>query len=142
MNNKGFTLVEMLVIIIIITIIAFMAIPAITNSLKKGEDDKYKLFLDDVFLATEAYLQKYSDDYPLLNVVGESTYVYMSELVDEKFVSTNLVNPKYCIDDECTSRKIASCNESTCTVDDYTIIVTKNENGTYSYELRNELITE
>ena len=45
MNKKGFTLVEMLVIIIFITLVALMAVPAITNSLKKGEDNKYQLFL-------------------------------------------------------------------------------------------------
>lgn len=140
MNKKGFTLVEMLVIIIFITLVALMAVPAITNSLKKGEDNKYQLFLEDIYLATEAYLQKYSDDYPELKNAGGTAHIYMTDLVDEKLVSTNLVNPKYERDGEYINRKIANCDDNTCVVDDYTIIVTKNDDNTYSYELRNEIV--
>ena len=138
--KKGFTLIEMLVILVFISIIALMAIPSITNMIKKGEDDKYQVFLDDVFLATEAYIQKYKDDYPSLNFEGASTYIYMKDLVDEKLISTNLVNPKYCVDNECTSKRIATCTNTSCTVDDYTIIVKKDEDGKYKYELVNGII--
>ena len=137
--KKGFTLVEMLVILIFLSVIALMAIPSITNMIKKGTDDKYNVFLNDVFLATEAYLQKHADDYPYLNTEGLNTYIYMSDLVDEKYISTSLVNPKYCIDDECTSKAIAVCSNDNCIVDDYTIIVTKDEDGKYKYRLLNRL---
>ena len=51
MDKKGFTLVEMLVVITLISIIALMAIPIMTNYIKKGEDDKYKIFENDIFMA-------------------------------------------------------------------------------------------
>lgn len=135
MNKKGFTLVEMLIVITLISIIALMAIPIMTNYIKKGEDNKYKTFENDIFMATEAYLQKYIDNYPQLSNVGGVAYIYMDELVKEKLVKSNLVNPK-------TSEKIGECTENSCTVDDYTITVIKQEDGTYSYELTNELIGE
>ncbi|MBR1718385.1 MAG: hypothetical protein IJ715_03860, partial [Bacilli bacterium] len=75
------------------------------------------------------------DDYPSLNEDGAVTEIYMKDLVDEKLISTNLVNPKYCIDGECISKKIATCTDTSCTVDDYTIKVTKDEIGKYKYEL-------
>ena len=138
MKKNGFTLIEMIVILIFLSIITLMAVPNITNMIKKGEEDKYNLFLSDVFLATEAYLEKNKDDYPYLNVEGAETYIYMKDLVDEKFVSTNLVNPKYCVENECSSKKIATCTSDECVVDDYTIIVTKDEDGKYNYQLVNE----
>ena len=142
MKKNGFTLVEMVVILIFITIIALMSVPVITNMLKKGEDDKYNMFLDDIYLATEAYIEKYKDDYPYLNVNGSKTLVYMKDLVDEKLVSTNLVNPKYCVNGECIAKKIATCNDKTCNVDDYTIVVTKDEDGKYRYELHIGLLDQ
>ena len=63
MKKNGFTLVEMVVILIFITIIALMSVPVITNMLKKGEDDKYNMFLDDIYLATEAYIEKYMQNH-------------------------------------------------------------------------------
>ena len=142
MKKNGFTLMEMIVILIFITIIALMSVPSITNMIKKGEEDKYNIFLNDVYLATEAYIEKYKDDYPSLNVEGSNTYIYMKDLVDEKLVSTNLVNPKYCVNDECTSRKVAVCNNVVCVVDDYTIIVTKDDDGKYNYRLEIGIIDE
>ena len=135
MNKRAFTLIEMIVVLVFISIIALMALPNITTMLKNSVDDEYKIFLDDVFLATEAYIEKYRDDYPSLNEDGAVTEIYMKDLVDEKLISTNLVNPKYCIDSECTSKKIATCTDTSCTVDDYTIKVTKDEIGKYKYEL-------
>lgn len=135
MNKNGFTLIEMLVVITLICIIAFMAVPLLNGLIKKGEDDKYKIFENDIFLATEVYVQKYKENYPQLSNVGGVAHVYMSELVSEKLVKSNLVNPR-------TSNKIGECDENNCTIDDYTITVTKQEDGTYSYELANELIGE
>lgn len=140
MKREGFTLVEMLVILIFLSFIALMAVPNITSMIKKSEDDKYNIFLNDVFLATEAYIEKYKDDYPSLSMDGVNTYIYMKDLVDEGLISTNLVNPKYCVNNECTSKKIATCSSKTCSVDEYTIIVKKDEDGKYKYELKNEKI--
>ena len=144
MNRKGLTLIEMLIVIVFISIVALMAIPAMTSFVKKGEDDRYKAFLSDVYLATEAYVQKYSDDYPELNTTGGIAYVYMSELVNEKLIKSNIVNPKYCYNENnCVSKRISTCgDENNCVVDDYTIIVTKEDDGTYSYDLENEILTE
>ena len=138
----GFTLIEMLIILIFISIITLMTVPNITNMLKKGEEDKYTVFLNSVYLATEAYIEKNKDDYPTLNIEGAKTYIYMKDLVDDKFVSTNLVNPKYCVDGECTSRTVAQCNDVVCVVDDYTIVVTKDEDGKYKYEFVNGIADE
>lgn len=142
MKKNGFTLVEMLVVVIFITIIALMSVPVITNMIKKGNDDKYNIFLADIYLATEAYLESNKDDYPYLNVEGASTYVYMKDLVDEKLVSTNLVNPRYCVNDECIAKKIATCTSDECVVDDYTIIVTKDEDGKYVYSFKQGIAEE
>ena len=136
MNKKGFTLVQMVAVLAILSAIILIAIPSITSLVKKSEEDKYNTFLNNVYLATEAYLQKYIDDYPELKNTGGEAYIYMVDLVNEKFISSNLVNPKYCVNDECTAKRITTCDTNNdCTVDNYKITVTKEDDGTYSYEL-------
>ena len=142
MKRNGFTLVEMLVILIFLSLIFLFAVPSTINMLKKSEDDKYNVFLNDVYLATEAYLEKNKDDYPSLSMDGVKTYIYMKDLVDEGLISTNLINPKYCVDDVCSPKKIAECTDKTCSVDDYTIIVTKDEDGKYVYSFKQGIAEE
>lgn len=142
MNKKGFTLTEMLTVITIIFIISFLVAPSITGLIKKSEDNEVKLFEDNLFLAAETYIQKYSDSYPEFknDCAGANcgkAKVSLQELVSEKLVKSTLRDPHYCADTECYSRPIGHCNNdgSNCVVENYMIEVTKNNNGTYSYKL-------
>jgi len=143
MNKKGFTFVELIYVMVFIGILVLIVFPAITSLTKQSEENKYKAFLNDVFLATEAYVQKYSDNYPNLRRDNGKAYVYMSELVSSKLLKSTLINPNYCKDGICESKKINICDENSenCHIDDYTIIVTSIEDGGYKYELVNEIIT-
>ena len=132
--KKGFTLIEMIVIMVIFMIIALMSFPAIDGMIQKGKEDKKNLFLNDVFLATEAYIQKYSDNYPTLNN-NDFIFVYMDELVTENLVKSTLVNPLYCDNTGCRAKQISTCVSHQCTIDPYTIIVYKNSEGILNYLL-------
>lgn len=139
--KKGLTLVEMIAIMSIFAIIVFISFPIIDGMIKQGDEDKYNLFLNDIYLATEAYIQKYSDNYPDLN--SSYNFVYMKELVEEKLVKSTLVNPKYCDNNGCSSKQISTCNQNNeCVVDDYTIIVGKDTSGVLKYLLVNKMITK
>lgn len=145
MNKKGFTFVELLVVMVFLGIMALIIFPSITNLLKKTEDNRYNAFLNDVYLATEAYIQKNNDNYPQLKRTGGTAYIYMNNLVASRFLKSNLVNPNYCDENNnCQAKKISSCDENSdnCVIDDYTVIVTKKEDGLYSYELVNEILAE
>ena len=63
MNKKGFTFIEMLIVISFIAIIALIAFPNLSGMLKKIDNQKYQRFLSDVFIATEAYVQANIDNY-------------------------------------------------------------------------------
>ena len=56
MNNKGFTLVELIGIVVILSLMFLVTYPAIL-SLSKNEDDKqYDLMVKDLCLAGESYI--------------------------------------------------------------------------------------
>ena len=55
MNNKGFTLVELLAVLIILTVIMGVAIPSISSSLERTKDKQNK--------AKEEMLLSYAEEY-------------------------------------------------------------------------------
>lgn len=136
MNKRGFTFVELLSVMTLIAVLGLIAFPSVTSLLKKATDNKYESFLSNVYVATEAYIQDYIENYPQLNETGGVAYVYMAGLVANNYLKSSLSNPKYCVDDNCSSKRISTCRNNVCRVDDYTIVVTKTEIGTYAYELK------
>lgn len=127
MNRKGFTLVELLVVMTFIGIIALIIFPNITGMLKKMDDNKYNAFLNDVFLATEVYVQKHSDKYPELSNIDGTAYVYFDDLIRAHLLKSTVINPK-------NNKKISELN--------YTIVVTKQEDKGYKYELVEEILNK
>ena len=124
--KRGFTLVELLVLLAFIGLLLFFVVPNLTGFMKKSDDNKYNAFLNDIFLATEAYIQKNDDQYPTLQSGGVA-YVYLSELVNSHLLRSTIYNPK----------KKEQINQEL----DYTVVVTKKEDSGYQYELVEERLT-
>ena len=55
MNKKGFTLTELIAILVIISIVALIAVPAVVNSIKNNNHDSYNGVVNDIILASETY---------------------------------------------------------------------------------------
>lgn len=118
MKNKGFTLIELLGVFAFLGIAALIVIPSATGMLKQSKVEDSKRFENDLFLATEAYIESNSDHYDGIKVNGGVDYISIAELIDNGFISKNLVNPN-------TKNKI-NRNQS--------IKVTKN-NDQFNYEI-------
>lgn len=119
MNKKGFTLAEMLATVAVLGVVILIVAPNITGTLKKVNDDKYKRFLSDVFLATEAYIQANIDDYPGIANENERVYVYFSDLINTHYLKSDVYDPK---------------NKTTVANEDYTVEVYLSD-GEYKYKL-------
>lgn len=85
-NNRGFTLVELLVVIVILIAIVSLAIPSITSSMERSKDKINSGKLEVLGSAGELYISsknrgKLSDYYK-----GDC-YVTLSELKDGGYIS-------------------------------------------------------
>lgn len=115
MNKKGFTLIELLGVFTLLALILLVVIPSMTGMLKKQRENAYYGFLDDLFLATEAYIQSH-DDYDLSNA-GQVVYVKIEDVVKAKFFRSTTINPR-------TNEKV--------NVNHY-VKITVNEDHTFDY---------
>ena len=58
-NNKGFTLVELLAIVVILALIILVAAPSMTKQIKKKEDTEQTVLNEKIYNASRMYAAKY-----------------------------------------------------------------------------------
>lgn len=86
--KKGFTLIELMGVMILVAIVLVVSVPAIINTIKKSEVDNVDRIKKDLFLATESYV-RHNDDFMTALQSGIIIYVSVQTLIDEKYVSYN-----------------------------------------------------
>ena len=116
MNKKGFTLVELLAILVFLGIIITVTMPALVESNRVAKINEQKDFDEMISTACETYIsaitnetekQNFEETKELSKTVGE--------FINNGYLKGNVVNPK-------TSKKISD--------ETYiNIIIIKNENG-------------
>lgn len=121
--KRGFTLVEMLVILSALAIMFLIVIPEMSNVSIKTKENEYQRFLSDVFLSTEAYIQKNIENYPNLNYQNRKVYVYFDELLNSGYLKSTILDPK---------------NNKSVKDEDFTVQVFVDENNEYKYKLYEE----
>ena len=85
MNEKGFTLVELMGILVILGLLLVLTVPSITNTLKKSQDNQVAEYEKTVCMAAKSYIEVNRYSYP-------KTIVF-STLRNNGFLSPNLKNP-------------------------------------------------
>ncbi len=119
MKKSGFTLIELIGIIVIISLILLVAVPTINSVIEQGEENKKQEALNNIYMATENYLMANYDEYSSLDNIGASEYIYVMDLINQQYMDIDELNPN---DDESFDSKDV-------------VKVTRNEDNTFSYEL-------
>lgn len=98
MNKKGFTLVELLGVIIILAIIGTIAAISVNTLIERGKIGIYKNYESTLKSSASNYLISNSDELPN---IGSSIDISVTTLVNSKFID-ELEDPKN-KSDKCTS---------------------------------------
>ena len=111
MNKKGFTLAELLVTFVIISLISGIGVIAYKSFFDVGESNYYKSLESNILLSANDYFQ---DNRDMLPVADNYKEVLLSELVEKKYIE-----------------KVASSDGGECTG----TVVAYRDNKKYAYEV-------
>ena len=95
MNKKGFTLTELLVVVVILGIIAGLSIPLIRNLSNMFEKKKYENYADSVLAAGKMFNDSYNEDLFGHNEYG-CAYITYDKLVERKLIKDIEINDMTC----------------------------------------------
>ena len=113
MKKKGFTLVELIGVLVILGLIATFSVPALTKTMKDSSEKQYNEYLKNITLAAENYFHSETD-----GTLNDKYFIKIKTLYDSGYLKKEK-NPKTNEDN----------NENS------TVMISKNEDGTEKYEL-------
>lgn len=99
--KKGFTLIEVLAVIVVLGLIMALAVPSVLNQIAR-DNEKTKAAMDKIInTAVDLYMDDNSDDYP--KNVNDIYCIKLEKLVNEGYLSEPILNPvdntEYSLDD-------------------------------------------
>ena len=115
MNNKGFTLIELIATIVILALVVGLGSYAITGIIKSSKEKSYTLLIENIENASETYYQecKYVNNTGVnCNQMDDNKYsVSLGDLVNYGYLKGNGTNEqdKYTIVNPKTNDNISSC---------------------------------
>lgn len=94
MNVKGFTLVELIAIIVVLAAIFLVGFPHLLNTTKTDKEKQYNDMVNDLCLAGKSYIYANMNEFPTLSTVGSTININISTLIEYGNVDKNIKNPK------------------------------------------------
>ena len=114
-KKKGFTVVELLTVIVIIGIMAAIAIPTVTGIIQKSRKQYYKTVEDNLKLAGIDYYSKNSKNRPKNRL--DSATVSLKDLSNGSYI-----------------KDVVDHKGNACDIEKSKVVITKNANGKYDYQ--------
>lgn len=94
MNNRAFTLVELVALIVVLLGIFLFSFPTFTNMLKRDSEKQYTKMVEDLCTAGKTYMYANMDKFQKLSVAGSTIELKISELITYGNVDRDLKNPE------------------------------------------------
>lgn len=83
MNNKGFTLVELLAVLVILITILLIAIPSITSSVERNKQNALAKKYDIIEATAETYVNLYKNSFNYNNFISGSCGISTDKLKEK-----------------------------------------------------------
>lgn len=100
MNKIGFTLVELMGVLVILGVLSVILVPTITNVLKDNDEKLYEIQLQNIILSAKNFG---SDNMHILPIEDEPTKILtLGQLKKSGYAEKSIVNPK-------TKKEFSNC---------------------------------
>ena len=96
MNKKGFTLAEIVGVVVVLGLIALLAFPPLLNMVKNSENKVNEANKTLIYTASSQYTAKYVNDFPKKQ--GNVYCITIEDLVKEEFLSSSIVKDDITLD--------------------------------------------
>ena len=117
-NKRGFTLIEVIGVITVLSLLLLITMPALTKTLKKNEKQQYNDYITNLKMATETYIVKNIDSYPQLKDMSSEVYIEIDLLLKNGYIENIIKDPELADDEQ----------------PDH-VLVTLNTDGTFNYSV-------
>ena len=91
-NSPGFTLAELIGIIVILAVIALISITSVTNIMKENTEKLYQIQLDNIITSAKTWASSHVFELPEND--GEYIELTLLQLKQAGFVDEDITNPK------------------------------------------------
>ncbi|MDD2377363.1 MAG: prepilin-type N-terminal cleavage/methylation domain-containing protein [Bacilli bacterium] len=118
-KNNGFTLIELIGVIVLIVIILSIAVPSVVEILKNANDSKGKELANMIELAAETYVEQNRDLFSNLTEVGSKEFIKVRTLIENDYIENEIKG----VDDE--------------DISNYTVIATVGNDNIIKYTYTN-----
>lgn len=81
MNRKGFTLVELLVVLVILAVIMSIAIPSVTSSIERSKQKQHDSKIELLESAAEIYVDRHK------NSITSNSIVTVKDILDDNLLT-------------------------------------------------------
>lgn len=92
-NKKGFTLIEIIAVIVLIAVISLITFLSVTAMIKNNKIKQLKVFSDNLTNAAEVYMVDKKEDFSNFNKVGDTTIISSTEMINAGYIDKNMDNP-------------------------------------------------
>lgn len=94
MNNKGFTLIELVAIVLVLAAIFLVSFPSLLNLSKKDEEKKYDSIVENLCLAGDSYIKNNENVFKNEIIPNNKIEIEINELIIDGIVNQSTKNPK------------------------------------------------
>lgn len=91
MNKKGFTLAELIGVIVVLALICLISVPAIASVLKTNKKSLCETQLNNILAAARNYASENLLTMPVND--GETRIITIQDLIDNGFIDQDIENP-------------------------------------------------
>ena len=92
LNNKGFSFVELLAVVVILGLLAVIGIATTSSLVDKAKKDKVDSQKNTVTSSAQSYLQDNKNLVP--KIIGETKVIRISELRNSNYLTEDITNEK------------------------------------------------
>lgn len=90
MNKKGFTLIEVLAVVIIMTSVALLVVPNVVNRFSNKKDEIKEVNEELIISNAKIYVKDHENDYMQLS--GMEYCIKLKKLVDEGYLNDKIID--------------------------------------------------